>query len=39
MFMTVNAVPGALTAHDIEEVSVKDTEIRNRPCYLGQLLG
>ena len=29
MFMTVNAVPGALTAHDIEEASVKDTEIRN----------
>ena len=29
MFMTVNAVPGALTKHDIEVASVKDTEIRN----------
>ena len=29
IFMTVNAVPGALTAHDIEEASVKDTEVRN----------
>ena len=29
MFMTVNVVPGALTAHDIEEALVKDTEIRN----------
>ena len=29
MSMTVNAIPGALTAHGIEEASVKDTEIRN----------
>ena len=29
MFMTVNAVPCALTEHDIEVASVKDKEIRN----------
>ena len=27
-FMAINAVPGALTALDIEQVSVKDPEIK-----------